>query len=65
MPDLLIFLAAAGQSMLAEAEDGGVYLKNEYTALGLDDYGWVAAAMTVLLLIFVWQKVPGVLLGGL
>ncbi len=53
MPDMMIFLAAT--------EEG----KAVPIALGLDDYGWVAAAMTVLLLVFVWKKVPGMLVGGL
>ena len=34
-------------------------------ALFLDDYGWVAAAMFILLLAMVWQKVPGLLMRGL
>jgi len=34
-------------------------------ALFLDDYGWVAAAMFILLLVMVWQKVPGLLMRGL
>ncbi len=54
MPDLLM-------TFLAATEEGNAVP----SALGLDDYGWVAAAMTVLLLIFVWQKVPGMVLGGL
>jgi len=51
MPDLLIFLAAS----YADAP----------SALGFDDYGWVAAAMTILLLVFVWKKVPGMMMSGL
>ncbi|MEE4155358.1 MAG: hypothetical protein V2I27_14465 [Erythrobacter sp.] len=35
------------------------------SALGIDDYGWVALAMIVLLGIMLWQKVPGMLLRGL
>lgn len=36
-----------------------------YGALGFDDYGWVAIAMTVLLAVFIWKKVPGMLTSGL
>ncbi|MEM6858771.1 MAG: hypothetical protein AAF559_12970 [Pseudomonadota bacterium] len=34
-------------------------------ALFLDDYGWVAAAMLILLLVMVWKKVPGLMMRGL
>lgn len=50
-------LDAAILSMLG-ASDG-------YGALGLDDYGWVAAAMAILLGVMVWKKVPGMMVSGL
>lgn len=50
MPDLFVLLAAS--------EDAP-------RALFLDDYGWVAAAMAILLGVFVWKKVPGLLMSGL
>ncbi len=53
MFDVLIFLASTEEGVAVP------------TALGFDDYGWVAAAMTVLLLVFVWKKVPALLMGGL
>ena len=34
-------------------------------ALFLDDYGWVAMAMAILLGVIVWKKVPGMLMSGL
>ncbi|MEM1194886.1 MAG: hypothetical protein AAGH57_02180 [Pseudomonadota bacterium] len=34
-------------------------------ALLLDDYGWVAAAMAILILVMLWRKVPGLLMRGL
>jgi F-type H+-transporting ATPase subunit b len=36
-----------------------------YGALGLDDYGWVALAMAILLGVFVWKNVPGIMMRGL
>ncbi|MEO0462124.1 MAG: hypothetical protein AAF127_03275 [Pseudomonadota bacterium] len=50
-------LNAAILSMLG-AGDG-------YGALGLDDYGWVAFAMAVLIGVMIWKKVPGMLVRGL
>jgi F-type H+-transporting ATPase subunit b len=35
------------------------------TALGLAPYNWVAVAMGVLIVIFIWKKVPGLIAGGL
>lgn len=35
------------------------------TAFGVDSYQWVSLAMLILLGVFVWKKVPGLLLGGL
>jgi F-type H+-transporting ATPase subunit b len=34
-------------------------------ALGVDSYQWVSIAMLVLIGIFVWKKVPGLITGGL
>ena len=55
MADTLTLLAAA-------AEKAG---KVEPAALGIDSYQWVAIAMLVLLGVFVWKKVPGLITGGL
>ncbi len=40
-------------------------LKPGASALGIDDYGWVAIAMVILLGVMVWQKVPAALMRGL
>lgn len=57
MADILMLLAAeAAHAAEAHAEP---------SVLGVDSYQWVALAMTVLLAIFVWKKVPGVITGGL
>ncbi|WP_108787580.1 F0F1 ATP synthase subunit B family protein [Erythrobacter sp. Alg231-14] len=34
-------------------------------AFGLDSYQWVSIAMLVLIGVFVWKKVPGMIVGGL
>ena len=34
-------------------------------ALFLDDYGWVAMAMAILIGVILWKKVPSMLMGGL
>lgn len=47
--------------LLASGADGHV----EPGVLGMDSYQWVALAMTVLLAVFVWKKVPGIITGGL
>lgn len=47
--------------LLAASEEG----QPAPTVLMLDDYGWVAAAMAVLLIIFVFAKVPSLLTRGL
>ena len=44
--------------LLAASEDAP-------TVLFLDEYGWVALAMAVLIGIFIYVKVPGMLMGGL
>ena len=55
MANLISLLASA-------AEEGG---KVNPTALGLEPYQWVSVAMLVLIGIFVWKKVPGLITGGL
>ncbi|WP_298333923.1 hypothetical protein [uncultured Erythrobacter sp.] len=35
------------------------------SALGVDSYQWVSIAMLVLIGVFVWKKVPGLITGGL
>lgn len=52
MPDTLAILAS-----------GSDYA--EPAALGLDSYQWVGLAMLVLIGVFVWKKVPGIVTGGL
>ena len=47
--------------LLAASDDG----KAAPTVLWLDEYGWVALAMTVLLGLVIYFKVPKMLLGGL
>lgn len=54
MADILVLLASGAEGHHAEP---GV--------LGLDSYQWVALAMAVLIGVFVWKKVPGLLTGGL
>lgn len=55
MADIVTLLAAAG----AEAAHA------EPSVFGIDTYQWVALAMSVLLAVFVWKKVPGIITGGL
>ena len=35
------------------------------SALGIEDYQWVSIAMLVLIGVFIWKKVPGLITGGL
>ncbi len=49
--------------MLLAAEAAGAHA--EPSVLGIDSYQWVALAMTVLLAVVLWKKVPGVIAGGL
>ena len=53
MADILMLLASGADG---HAEPG---------VLGLDSYQWVALAMTVLIAVFIWKKVPGIITGGL
>ncbi|MFZ9396741.1 MAG: hypothetical protein ACO25F_11860 [Erythrobacter sp.] len=55
MADILLMLIGA-------AEEGG---HSGPAALGLQDYQWVSLAMLILVGIFLWQKVPGLITGGL
>ncbi|MFO6447589.1 hypothetical protein ACLBKU_10635 [Erythrobacter sp. NE805] len=55
MSDILMLLAAGA----AEAHHA------EPSVLGIDSYQWVALAMTVLIGVFLWKKVPGLITGGL
>lgn len=48
-------------TMLASAEDGYA----APSALFLEDYQWVSLAMAVLIGVFIWKKVPGLIVGGL
>lgn len=47
--------------LLASGADGHA----EPSVLGLDSYQWVALAMSVLIAVFIWKKVPGIITGGL
>ena len=48
-------------TLLASSADGSA----EPSILGMDSYQWVALAMAVLIAVFVWKKVPGLITGGL
>lgn len=48
--------------ILVGSADGG---HGGPVALGLQDYQWVSIAMLILVGIFVWKKVPGLITGGL
>lgn len=54
MADILVLLASGAEGHHAEP-----------SVLGLDSYQWVALAMLVLIAVFVWKKVPGLITGGL
>jgi len=53
MADILMLLASGADG---HAEPG---------VLGLDSYQWVALAMSVLIAVFIWKKIPGIITGGL
>ncbi|WFL76771.1 hypothetical protein P7228_12295 [Altererythrobacter arenosus] len=55
MADVLSLLAGA-------AEAAG---HSDPTAFGLEPYQWVSVSMVVLIAVFVWKKVPGLITGGL
>lgn len=48
--------------LLVASEQGA---QSDPTAFGLEPYQWVSVSMVVLLAIFLWKKVPGVIAGGL
>lgn len=54
MADILTLLAAGAEAHHAEP-----------AVLGMDTYQWVALSMAVLIGVFIWKKVPGLLTGGL
>lgn len=53
MPEALIILAASEEGYAAPA------------AFGIQDYVWVSLSMLVLILVILWKKVPGMIVGGL
>jgi F-type H+-transporting ATPase subunit b len=53
MADILMLLASGAEGHA------------EPSVLGLDSYQWVALAMSVLIGVFIWKKVPGLITGGL
>ncbi|SHN58040.1 hypothetical protein [Erythrobacter sanguineus] len=53
MADILTLLASGAEGYAEPA------------VFGLDSYQWVALAMLVLIAVFVWKKVPGIVTGGL
>lgn len=48
--------------LLLAAEEGA---HAEPTAFFLEPYQWVSVAMVVLIAVFIWKKVPGLIAGGL
>lgn len=50
-------------TLLARGAEGAHHA--EPSVFGIDTYQWVALAMAVLLGVFVWKKVPGIITGGL
>jgi len=50
--------------LAAEAAEHGAE-RAEPVALGLNPVAWVALSMTVLILVAIWKKVPGMITGGL
>lgn len=54
MADILTLLASGGEGHHAEP-----------SVFGIDTYQWVALAMAVLIGVFIWKKVPGIITGGL
>ena len=53
MPDILFSVAATGSTYTPP------------NAFGVEDYVWVSLAMLVLIAVFFWKKVPGMIVGGL
>ena len=56
MANLLVLAAEAAEHGAEHAEP---------VALGLNPVAWVALSMTVLILVAIWKKVPGMITGGL
>jgi len=56
MANLLVLAAEAAEHGTEHAEP---------VALGLNPVAWVALSMTVLILVAIWKKVPGMITGGL
>lgn len=54
MADILTLLASGAEGHHAEP-----------SVFGLDTYQWVALSMAVLIGVFIWKKVPGIITGGL
>lgn len=54
MADIIMILAGAAEALHAEPK-----------ALGLEAYQWVSVAMALLIAIFVWKKVPGLVTSGI
>jgi len=54
MADILTLLASGAEGHHAEP-----------SVFGIDTYQWVALAMAVLIGVFIWKKVPGIITGGL
>ena len=62
MADLMSILGG-GAADIADGSEPAAHI--DPTALGLAPYNWVGVAMAVLLAIFIWKKVPGMIAGGL
>lgn len=58
------FIATAGAQISTEVDMGAAKHLNP-VAFGLEPYQWVSVAMVVLIVIFIWKKVPGLIIGGL
>ena len=50
-------------TLLAGGAEGAHHA--EPSVFGIDTYQWVALAMAVLIGVFIWKKVPGIITGGL
>lgn len=69
MLDLLLNAPAVLETEAAEAYEaeavGETVAHVEPTAFFLEPYQWVSVAMVVLIAVFIWKKVPGLIAGGL
>lgn len=59
----LLTILGGGAADIADGSEPVIHA--DPTALGLAPYNWVGVAMFILLLVFVWKKVPGMITGGL